>query len=159
MYKIYGGRILAYFIISSFFAGSLHPCAAHFIAEHYMFDGSGQETYSYYGFLNWLCYNVCISLIFTRLHLMSLMQVGYHNEHHDFPAVAWTRLPKVRSLAPEYYNHLQYHRSWPLVIFRFIFEKDVGIFSRVKRDQHKPTKKAQQDAILPGEGKSLEGAD
>ncbi|TIB93040.1 hypothetical protein E3Q19_01568 [Wallemia mellicola] len=145
MYKAYGGGIFAYSVMSTFFAGSLHPCAAHFIAEHYMFDGSGQETYSYYGFLNWLCYNV-----------------GYHNEHHDFPAVAWLNLPKVRDLAPEFYNHLQYHQSWPLVTFRFIFEREVGLFSRAKRDSHttKPNvSAARESAILPGEGRSLEGAD
>jgi sphingolipid delta-4 desaturase len=61
-----GWNALVYLLISSFFAGSLHPCAAHFIAEHYLMnevqDGTpqalAQETTSYYGWLNVLCYNV-----------------------------------------------------------------------------------------------------
>jgi len=67
--RSFGWKPLLYLLMSSFFAGSLHPCAAHFIAEHYlmsgpveMVDGSvqglAQETTSYYGWLNLLCYNV-----------------------------------------------------------------------------------------------------
>lgn len=56
--KFMGVRALGYFLMSSFLAGSLHPCAAHFIAEHYLWDGLDQETYSYYGPLNILAYNV-----------------------------------------------------------------------------------------------------
>src|SRR5690242_4503504 len=64
------GKALAYLILSSFLAGSLHPCAGHFIAEHYVFekpekDASNPankipipETYSYYGVLNFFTYNV-----------------------------------------------------------------------------------------------------
>lgn len=54
-----GTRALLYLLFSSFFAGSLHPLAGHFIAEHYLWDGLSQETYSYYGPLNVLAYNVC----------------------------------------------------------------------------------------------------
>lgn len=85
------------------------------------------------------------------------MQVGYHNEHHDFPSVPWTRLPELRQMAKEYYDPLPNHPSWPGVTFRFIFgqscfvapaspsgklclmnswsitEKDVGMWSRAKR--------------------------
>lgn len=107
---------IIYFIMSSFFAGSLHPCAAHFIAEHYLFDSYDQETWSYYGVLNKLTYNV-----------------GYHNEHHDFPSIPWTRLPKLNQIANEYYRELPDHKSWIMVTYRFIFETDVGLFSRVKR--------------------------
>lgn len=58
-----GWYALFYLLESSFFAGSLHPCAAHFIAEHYMFAGVQMETWSYYGPLNLLAYNVSISSI------------------------------------------------------------------------------------------------
>lgn len=33
--KYWGWNSLWYLIMSSFLAGSLHPCAGHFIAEHY----------------------------------------------------------------------------------------------------------------------------
>lgn len=64
----FGWRPFLYLIASSFFAGSLHPCAAHFIAEHYLMNptepGSvqslAQETTSYYGWLNIFCYNVSL---------------------------------------------------------------------------------------------------
>jgi sphingolipid delta-4 desaturase len=112
----FGLRPLIYLLMSSFFAGSLHPCAGHFIAEHYLWDGLEQETYSYYGPLNLLAYNV-----------------GYHNEHHDFPSIPWTRLPKLRKLAPEFYNSIPSHPSWPMVIVNFIRDKEVGIFARAKR--------------------------
>ncbi|CAD6893437.1 unnamed protein product [Tilletia controversa] len=114
--RTFGATALWYLIASSFFAGSLHPCAAHFIAEHYMFGGIQQETWSYYGPLNILAYNV-----------------GYHNEHHDFPSIPWTRLPALRKMAPEYYDVLPHHTSWPLVTLQFILGSDSGLFARIKR--------------------------
>lgn len=122
--KYCGWNSLIYLVMSSFFAGSLHPCAAHFIAEHYLMEeideGSaqslGQETTSYYGWLNILCYNV-----------------GYHNEHHDFPSVPWTRLPELRKIAHEFYAPLPAHKSWPYVTYKFITDSRVGMWSRAKR--------------------------
>lgn len=58
-----GWYSLFYLLESSFFAGSLHPMAAHFIAEHYLFGGIEQETWSYYGGLNWLAYNVSLLVV------------------------------------------------------------------------------------------------
>ncbi|EGO03584.1 hypothetical protein SERLA73DRAFT_175107 [Serpula lacrymans var. lacrymans S7.3] len=114
--RTFGVRPFLYLLFSSFFAGSLHPCAGHFIAEHYLWDGLEQETYSYYGILNIFAYNV-----------------GYHNEHHDFPSVPWTRLPALRALAPEFYDVLPSHPSWPMVIINFIRDSEVGMFARGKR--------------------------
>lgn len=63
----FGVRMLLYMIWSTLVSMGLHPVAGHFISEHYMFR-KGFETYSYYGPLNAITWNV-----------------GYHNEHHDFP--------------------------------------------------------------------------
>ena len=125
--RILGARPLIYLVMSSFFAGSLHPCAGHFIAEHYLWDGLEQETYSYYGPLNLLAYNV-----------------GYHNEHHDFPSVPWTRLPALRKMAPEFYDTIPSHPSWPMVIVNFIRDGDVGIFARAKRLEKGIRKEVQE---------------
>ncbi|KDQ60144.1 hypothetical protein JAAARDRAFT_56116 [Jaapia argillacea MUCL 33604] len=129
---------LFYLLFSSFFAGSWHPLAGHFIAEHYLWDGLEQETYSYYGPLNWLAYNV-----------------GYHNEHHDFPSIPWTRLPALRALAPEFYDNIPSHPSWVMVIINFVRDKEVGIFARAKRinreKEREVSRKVREEKVKGGE--------
>ncbi len=111
-----GWGSLLYLAVSVFFAGSLHPLAGHFISEHYVFE-EGQETYSYYGPLNKLSFNV-----------------GFHNEHHDFPRIPGSRLPKLKKLAPEFYDDLYAHYSWTRVLFKFITNADISLHSRVRRN-------------------------
>ena len=106
---------LAFLLLSLLFAGGLHPTSGHFISEHYVFH-EGQETYSYYGPLNKITFNV-----------------GYHNEHHDFPAIPGSRLPKLKKLAPEFYNNLHSYNSWVSLIWNFLFRKDINLYSRTKR--------------------------
>lgn len=110
-----GGKLLFYMLGGSLMAMGLHPVAGHFISEHYMFR-KGYETYSYYGCLNWVTFNV-----------------GYHNEHHDFPAVPGSRLPEVKRIASEYYDDLPQHHSWTAVLKDFIFDPDIGPYARMKR--------------------------
>lgn len=161
-----GWNIVAYMIGSSILTMGLHPVAGHFISEHYiMFEANKRqliekaserkqlkngangdsnheltecdfingvyahngkmlipETCSYYGPLNWITFNV-----------------GYHVEHHDFPSIPGTLLPRVREIAPEFYESLCYHTSWTRVIYRYIVDPNVGPFSRVKR-AHQPNK-------------------
>ncbi|KAI8980473.1 fatty acid desaturase-domain-containing protein [Pilobolus umbonatus] len=114
--KVCGYRGLAYLFLSLWFGYSLHPGAAHFIQEHYTF-GDGQETYSYYGILN-----------------IPFMNIGYHNEHHDFQMIPWSKLPNLRSLATEYYDTLAYHTSWLKVHYKFITDCTMAPQSRVVRD-------------------------
>lgn len=109
-----------------------------------MFDGLDQETWSYYGPLNILVYNVRrprplpssrprVLLHPQFLTLLPFPQAGYHNEHHDFPAVPWTKLPALRAMAHEFYDPLPSHPSWPGVIYRFVTEPQMGLWSRAKR--------------------------
>lgn len=73
-----------------------------------------------------------------------MTQVGYHNEHHDFPSVPWTRLPALRALAPEFYDNLPSHPSWPMIIVNFIRDPNVGIWARVKRPGREVREQARQ---------------
>ncbi len=61
-------------------------------------DDLRQPTRSTYGPLNWLLFNT-----------------GYHNEHHTLSAVAWSRLPALRAMAPEFFTSASpwsYARHW-----------------------------------------------
>ncbi|MEN9685070.1 MAG: hypothetical protein RLZZ28_856 [Bacteroidota bacterium] len=113
---LFGAKALVFLVLSFFFSVGLHPLGARWVQEHYLTHGSEQETYSYYGPLNTVAFNV-----------------GYHNEHHDFPSVPWNKLPEIRHAAPSFYNSLSYHRSWTGLLLRFLFDKEISLFSRIMR--------------------------
>jgi sphingolipid 4-desaturase/C4-monooxygenase len=117
VYLAWGPKALIYLILSLFFSIGLHPLGARWIQRHYLMEQGDQETFSYYGRLNSVTFNV-----------------GYHNEHHDFPSVAWNRLPQIRSTAPETYEDLAAHTSWTRLLGRFLFDRRVSLYSRVIRD-------------------------
>jgi sphingolipid 4-desaturase/C4-monooxygenase len=117
VFVFFGTKALLYLLISLFFSIGLHPLGARWIQRHYLVAGE-QETYSYYGALNTLAFNV-----------------GYHNEHHDFPSVPWNNLPKVKAGAREYYDSLVSHKSWTKLLFQFLFDPTLSLYSRVVRDE------------------------
>jgi sphingolipid 4-desaturase/C4-monooxygenase len=66
------------------------------IAEHHIYHQG--KTYSTYSWTNILFFNT-----------------GYHDEHHTFPSVPWIYLPKIRTIAPEYFtneNPHSYFKWW-----------------------------------------------
>lgn len=110
-----GWTAVLYLALSIFFGFGLHPVAGHFIHEHYLWNEK-QETYSYYGPLNRLTLNL-----------------GYHVEHHDFPAIPSARLPELHSLAREHYASLDSHDSWAWVMWHFVTSSRMGHDSRIRR--------------------------
>ena len=83
----FGPNALLYLFFSFWFSvGGLHPLSARWLQEHFAF-GPDQGTFDYYGPLNTLALNI-----------------GYHNEHHDFHEIPWKRLPELKAMAPEFYD-------------------------------------------------------
>ncbi len=104
-----------YLLISFFFSIGLHPLGARWIQEHYL-TYPPQETYSYYGPANLVALNV-----------------GFHNEHHDLPSVPWNNLPKMKRLAPEMYETLVSHKSYVRLLWRFLTDPTLSLYSRMMR--------------------------
>jgi len=115
IFYYFGAKSFTYLLLGTCFGLGLNPVAAHIVAEHYEFI-SGQDTYSYYGPFNWPGLNI-----------------GYHIEHHDFPNIPWRNLPKLHKIAPEFYDTLPAHKSYLLVMFKYIFDKDFGAWCRISR--------------------------
>jgi sphingolipid delta-4 desaturase len=114
---MFGGKALCYLVLGTVFGLGLNPVSMHIIAEHYEFI-SGQDTYSYYGPVN-----------------IPNLNIGYHIEHHDFPNIPWRKLPRLREIAPEFYNTLPQHSSYLLVLYKYIFDREFGAWCRIGRTQ------------------------
>jgi sphingolipid delta-4 desaturase len=119
-----GGAPFKYLVASTVFAIGLHPLGARWIQEHFALVPD-QETYSYYGPLNKVSFNV-----------------GFHNEHHDMVTIPWSRLPQVRRIAPEFYDSLHSYDSWTSLLARFVWDRDITLFRYIIRpgrgERHAP---------------------
>ena len=124
----WGWGALAYLVLSLFASIGLHPLGARWIQEHYVLR-EGQETYSYYGLNNRVA-----------------MNVGYHNEHHDFMMIPWNRLPMLNRLAPEYYEDLAFHTSYTHLLLKFLFDKDLSLYSRLLRESRGAQRRRNVDS-------------
>ena len=107
---------VAYLLLSTYFATGPHPAGAHILQEHVAFDG-GNGMASYYGPINLVSVNL-----------------GYHLEHHDMPAVPGWRLPALRRAAPEFYDSHYRHRSRVVGLWKFVFDRRIALDSRPIRD-------------------------
>lgn len=121
--NVLGFKALAFLMLSFSFSVGFHPLGARWIQEHFLTSDESQETHSYYGVLNTVAFNV-----------------GYHNEHHDFPSIPWNKLPDVKKAAPAFYDTLSYHKSWTFLFLRFLFDKEISLYSRIIRPSKVKTK-------------------
>lgn len=112
---LFGWTAFLYLALSFAFSIGFHPLGARWIQEHFL-TAPPQETYSYYGPLN-----------------VPALNVGYHNEHHDFPSMPWSNLPKLKAAAPEFYDNLVAHKSWFKLWLRFLFDSNLSLYSRIVR--------------------------
>jgi sphingolipid delta-4 desaturase len=104
-----GVRPLAYLVLSALLAFGPHVLGARRVAEH-LTVRRGQPTNSYYGVLNRVSFDV-----------------GYHVEHHDFPAVPWRRMRQLRAMAREHYDGLATVSSWVRLMTAYFFDARLGV--------------------------------
>ena len=116
MVHVFGWNAILYLAGSMLFSIGLHPLGSRWIQEHFTLDPV-QETGSYYGMLNRLALNV-----------------GYHNEHHDFPSVPWNRLPAHPPASRRnFMTALTPAASWSRLWLTFICRSRYSLYSRVLR--------------------------
>jgi len=119
-----GWPAVAYLLMSTYFAVGPHPAGAHILQEHIAFDG-GNGMASYYGPVNLVSVNL-----------------GYHLEHHDMPAISGWRLPALRKTAPEFYASHYHHRSRAMGLWHFVSDSEIALDSRPIRELDAPSSRA-----------------
>jgi sphingolipid 4-desaturase/C4-monooxygenase len=100
---------LLYLFLSSLLAFGPHVLGARRISEH-LTVRRGQPSNSYYGSLNRVTFDV-----------------GYHVEHHDFPAVPWRRLRQLHGIARESYDGLASVASWSALIAKYVLDSRYSV--------------------------------
>ncbi len=106
---IWGWRPLAYVLVSALVAFGPHVLGARRLSEHLTIR-RGQPTNSYYGPLNRLSFDV-----------------GFHVEHHDFPAVPCRRLRRLNRIASEHYDRLAAVGSWSSLMVAYVMDPRYGV--------------------------------
>ena len=104
-----GPRPLVYLVLSSLIA--FGPSRARRPPRRGAFDHPGRSAHE---------------LLLRLLNRVSF-DVGYHVEHHDFPAVPWRRMRQLRAMAHEHYDGLAYVASWGNLMAMYFFDRRFGV--------------------------------
>jgi sphingolipid delta-4 desaturase len=124
---VYGGWLsIAYLLASqAFFTGFLNPYCLGWVLGISHFHGARryQPTASHYGWL---------------VNLMSF-NAGMHVEHHDLMTIPWRQLPKLRQIAPEFYNNLEPIRSYTWLGLQFVFAGPEFFEANFNQEAHRNT--------------------
>ena len=102
--------------------GFMHPTIFGMILSNAHFHGHKcyQPSASYYGWLNRITLNF-----------------GLHTEHHDFARIPWMNLPRVREMAPEFYDPLVKTPSYAALAFKFVFGSPEYFEERFDNEAHR----------------------
>ncbi len=114
VFVLLGPYALAFLILAFVASTIMPPLGARYVQEHFVIR-EGQDTNSYYGPLNNIALNI-----------------GYHVEHHDFPYVAWSRLPQLHAAAADTYGAMAHHKSWSALWWRWVVDPSIGLSSRIR---------------------------
>lgn len=109
LFFLWNSSAFSYLALSALCAFGAHPVGIRRYAEHFM-PNPRQPTTSYYGLWSPLAFHV-----------------GMHVEHHDFPHVPWTRLPKLHAMASEFYDRLDSVDSWTRLWLQFVLQRGHGL--------------------------------
>ncbi|KAA8497104.1 putative sphingolipid delta(4)-desaturase/C4-monooxygenase [Porphyridium purpureum] len=137
IYEKFGAAPVLFLVFASISSVGLHPLGARWIQEHYPTQPF-QSTYSYYGVGNKVAFNI-----------------GFHNEHHDFPSVPYVWLPEVKKAAPEYYNTLFAYSSYTRLLFDFILNREWSLIHRWETEQLLEAAELKQQQLGEGEKQKL----
>ncbi len=133
LYVLGGWQPIAYLALSALFmTGFLHPLMFGLILSNSHFHGHRQyqPSSSYYGWLNWITFNF-----------------GLHTEHHDLAAIPWSRLGKLRRMAPEFYDDLIQTKSYFLLALKFAF----GSRENFDNEEHRNARMLAAQASAAGD--------
>jgi sphingolipid delta-4 desaturase len=104
-----GWRPVVFLIGSALLGFGPHVFGARRVSEHLTIR-RGQPTNSYYGLLNRVAFDV-----------------GYHVEHHDFPAVPWRRMRRLHAIARQHYEGLAAVESWTVLMAEYFLDSRYGV--------------------------------
>jgi sphingolipid delta-4 desaturase len=114
--EFWGFKALAYLALSYVLSIGFHPLGTRVIQEHFVV-ADDQETGNY---VSWASLLEC--------------NFGYHAQHHDFPRIAWMRLPRISKIAPEFYRATPVFRSRIALMIGFIFDPRWNLYRHAIKD-------------------------
>ena len=114
VFLFFGAKPIAYLLLCDMFAmGFLgHPYLAFWVTQHHTNELLSPKEF------------VATGGVAGRLYNLLILNQGHHCEHHDFPQIPWTRLPRVARLAPEFYPHVPASRTWYNVLASYYGQTD-----------------------------------
>jgi sphingolipid delta-4 desaturase len=112
-YSVVGIKGVAYMLLGSCWSNGLSPLGMRNVQEH-LVKVKNQPTYSVY-----------YSDAFEWLHPFLSLNINYHMEHHDFSNMPWNKLPKLRRIAPEFYENMNNYHSYLQVWREYLFDDGI----------------------------------